>query len=191
MTEIDARAPLTDLEVKLEALLFVAAGPVSILQLAEVLDRKQEEVEAALNELAMGYARRGALALQWHVGRVQLTTAPQMAALVERFLGLEATARLSKASMEALAIVAYRQPITRPGIDAVRGVSSDGVIKSLISKGLIQEAGRAEGPGRPILYETTADFLQHFGLSSLNELPPFELSLEEAQQQKPNQLLKD
>jgi segregation and condensation protein B len=191
MTEFDGRATLSDLEVKLEALLFVAAGPVSILHLAEALDRKQDEVEAAINELAMGYARRGALAVQWHAGQVQLTTAPQMAPLVEKFLGLEATSRLSKASIEALAIIAYRQPITRPGIDAIRGVSSDGVIKSLIGKGLIQEAGRAEGPGRPIIYETTVDFLQHFGLSALTELPPFEFNLEDVQQQKTPNLLKD
>ena len=79
--------------------------------------------------------------------------------------------RLSRAALEALAIVAYQQPVTRPGVDAVRGVNSDGVIKSLLSKGLLQEAGRAEGPGRPILYGTTPQFLQHFGLNSLSELP--------------------
>jgi segregation and condensation protein B len=190
MTEIDERSPFNKLEVSLEALLFVAGGPVAVAQLADVLDRKQEEVEEALKELGMGFARRGALALQWHAGRVQLTTAPQMTALVEKFLGLEATTRLSKAAMEALAIVAYRQPITRPGIDAVRGVSSDGVIKSLLSKGLIQEAGRTEGPGRPILYETTADFLQYFGLSSIDELPPFELPADEAEEKR-KALLKD
>ena len=88
-------------------------------------------------------------------------------------MGLEATSRLSQAALEALSIVAYRQPITRPGIDSIRGVNSDGVLKSLLSKGLIQEVGRVEGPGRPILYGVTNDFLQHFGLSSVNELPPF------------------
>jgi segregation and condensation protein B len=91
---------------------------------------------------------------------------------VERFLGLETTSHLSRAALEALAIVAYQQPVTRPQVDAVRGVNSDGVMKSLLTKGLVQEIGRAEGPGRPILYSTTAEFLQHFGISSLNELPP-------------------
>jgi segregation and condensation protein B len=88
-----------------------------------------------------------------------------------------------------MAIIAYRQPITRPGIDAIRGVSSDGVIKSLLSRGLIQEVGRAEGPGRPILFSTTVDFLQHFGLNSLDQLPPYEL--EDLESQPKNGLLKD
>ncbi len=98
-----------------------------------------------------------------------------MAEIVERFLGLEATSRLSRAALETLAIVAYQQPVTRPYIEGVRGVSSDGVMKSLLSKGLVQEVGRAEGPGRPILYGTAPDFLQHFGLNSLTELPPLAL----------------
>lgn len=180
-----------DLGVCLEALLFVAAGPVTIAQLAEAVDCKPEDIEHALKDLALGYAQRGALAIQWYAGRVQLTTAPQMAGLVEKFLGLETTSRLSKAALEALAIVAYRQPITRPGIDSVRGVSSDGVIKNLLSKGLIQEIGRAEGPGRPILYATTPDFLQNFGLSSLEELPPFEISTVSVAEDPGNSLLKD
>ena len=104
-----------------------------------------------------------------------MTTAPEMAEIVERFLGLEATSRLSRAALETLAIVAYQQPVTRPYIEGVRGVSSDGVMKSLLSKGLVQEVGRAEGPGRPILYGTAPDFLQHFGLNSLTELPPLAL----------------
>ena len=114
-----------------------------------------------------------------------------MAASVEKFLGLEATARLSRAALEALAIVAYRQPITRPGIDAVRGINSDGVIKSLLAKGLVQEIGRAEGPGRPILYGVTEDFLQHFGIDSINDLPPFELLEQEGVSPEEQRLLKD
>jgi len=189
MSEQGERTSLADLEACLEVLLFVAAGPVPISQLADALDRKPLEIEQSLKDMGLGYAQRGALAIQWHQGKVQLTTAPQMAPLVEKFLGLEATSRLSRAALETLAIVSYRQPITRPGIDAIRGVSSDGVLKSLLSKGLVQEAGRAEGPGRPILFETTSDFLQHFGLSSLDELPPFEL--EEPETEKKNSLLKD
>jgi segregation and condensation protein B len=95
-----------------------------------------------------------------------------MAGMVERFLGLEATSRLSRAALETLAIVAYQQPVTRPYIEGVRGISSDSVMRSLLSKGLVQEVGRAVGPGRPILYGTAPDFLQHFGLNSLTELPP-------------------
>ena len=165
-----------NLLAKLEALLFVASGTVTPAHLAMVLDLPVKEVEAGLVELESLYADRG-LRLQRHAGRVQLTTAPDTAALVENYLGLEATSRLSRAALEALAIVAYQQPTTRPQIDAIRGVNSDGVLKSLLSKGLLQEAGRAERPGRPILYETTPDFLSHFGLNSLEELPPLSIDL--------------
>jgi segregation and condensation protein B len=85
---------------------------------------------------------------------------------------------LSRAALETLAIIAYQQPVTRPVVDSIRGVNSDGVIKSLLSKGLLQEVGRAEGPGRPILFGTTPEFLQHFGLNSLSELPPLNLQVE-------------
>jgi segregation and condensation protein B len=164
----------TSLEASLEALLFVASAPVTVAQLAEAVDRKPLEVEAALQGLGQFYQQGRGLSLQWHAGKVQITTAPSLAGQVEKFLGLEATARLSRAALETLTIVAYRQPITRPTIDAIRGVSSDGVLKSLLSKGLVQEMGRSEGPGRPILFGTTADFLQHFGLASITHLPTYE-----------------
>jgi segregation and condensation protein B len=160
-----------DLLNLLEALLFVAPGAVPLAQLASTLDLPVQEVEDGLKTLEAQFSTRG-VRVQWHMGRVQLTTAPETAQLVERFLGLEATSRLSRAALETLAIIAYQQPVTRPEIDAIRGVNSDGVLKSLLSKGLISEAGRAERPGRPILYTTTSDFLGHFGLSSLTELPP-------------------
>ncbi|HEX9018126.1 MAG TPA: SMC-Scp complex subunit ScpB [Anaerolineaceae bacterium] len=179
-----------DLKAGLEALLFVAAAPVPVSQLAEAMGCKQQEVEAALQALEQEYGQGRGLSLQWHAGRVQLTTAPGLASLVERFLGLEATARLSRAALETLAIIAYRQPVTRPGVDTIRGVNSDGVMKSLLSKGLVQEVGRSEGPGRPILYGTTAEFLQHFGLSSLVDLPPYE-KVEEPSPVEENSILKD
>ena len=180
-----------DLSARLEALLFVAPGSISIAQLASALELPASQVEAGLQQLQGGYAQRG-LRLQWHAGRVQLTTAPELAPLIERFLGLEITSQLSRAALEALAIVAYQQPVTRPQVDAIRGVNSDGVLKSLLSKGLVQEMGRAEGPGRPILYETTSDFLGYFGLSSIEGLPP--LNLEELiAEAQPNgdEILKD
>lgn len=159
------------LNILLEALLFAAPAPVSLAQLASTLEVTTRRVEIGLEELENYYERRG-LRVQRHAGKVQLTTAAEIAPLVERFLGLEVTTHLSRAAVEALAIIAYRQPITRPQVDSIRGVNSDGVIRSLLNKGLLQEAGRADGPGRPILYETTPDFLQHFGLNSLEELPP-------------------
>jgi segregation and condensation protein B len=171
MSELDPSHPKNLLSPRLEALLFVASEPVSPTQLASVLETSVAAVESGLAELADVYRGRG-LQLERHAGLVRLTTAPEMAPLIERFLGLEATTHLSQAALEALAIVAYQQPVTRPQIEAIRGVNSDGVMKSLLSKGLIQEVGRAEGPGRPILYASTPEFLQHFGLSALEDLPP-------------------
>jgi segregation and condensation protein B len=159
------------LSVQLEALLFVAAEPVTTAQLAAALDVSPSVIERGLNELDAQLSNRG-LRLQRHSGRVQLTTAPQLAELIERFLGLESTTHLSRAALETLAIIAYQQPVTRPQIDSIRGVNSDSMMKSLLSKGLILESGRADGPGRPILYSTTPEFLQHFGLNSILEMPP-------------------
>jgi segregation and condensation protein B len=160
---------------RLEALLFVAPGSVTAAQLAVVLDLPLRLVEKGLDLLEVQFLNtspaRG-IRLQHHQNRYQFTTAPELSTDVERFLGLEVTSRLSRAALETLAIIAYRQPATRPEIDAIRGVNSDGVLKSLLSKGLVQEVGRAERPGRPILYSSTSEFLQHFGLNSLAELPP-------------------
>ncbi len=163
-----------ELSALLEGLLFVASEPVTPSQLAQALDISPTQVEKGLTHLDEILKIRG-LRLQRNAGRVQLTTAPEMAETVERFLGLEATSKLSRAALETLAIIAYQQPVTRPGVDLVRGVNSDGVMKSLLSKGLLQEVGRAEGPGRPILYGTTPEFLQHFGLNSLSEMPALDL----------------
>jgi len=159
------------LAVKLEALLFVAGEPVATAQLAAALDVAPSVVERGLNELDASLSSRG-LRLQRHAGRVQLTTAPQLAELIEHFLGLEATSHLSRAALETLAIIAYQQPVTRPQIDSIRGVNSDSMMKSLLHKNLILESGRTDGPGRPILYSTTPEFLQHFGLNSILEMPP-------------------
>ena len=156
--------------VKIEAMLFVAPEPVTTAQLATALDVAPSVVERGLNELDASLATRG-LRLQRYAGRFQLTTAPQLTELIERFLGLEATTHLSRAALETLAIIAYQQPVTRPQIDSIRGVNSDSMMKSLLSKGLILESGRADGPGRPILYSTTPEFLQHFGLNSILEMP--------------------
>lgn len=166
---IETRLP--SLANQLEALLFASSGPVSASQLGAALELNTRDIEDGLNLLEQQLSQRG-LRLQWHSSKVQMTTAPEYAPAVERFLGLEAATRLSKAALESLAIIAYQQPITRPEIDSIRGVNSDGVLKSLLSKGLIEEAGRAERIGRPILFVTTADFLSHFGLSSIKDLPP-------------------
>jgi segregation and condensation protein B len=163
-----------NLAALVESLLFVADGAVPIGRLAEALEVPAREVEAALAALGQGYRERG-LSLQRFRDKVQLTTSPLAASRVERFLGLAAATPLSRAALETLAIVAYQQPVTRPQIEAVRGVNSDSVIKNLLNKGLIEDSGRAEGPGRPVLYSTTPEFMQHFGLASLSDLPPLSL----------------
>ncbi len=192
MTDSEPYRQSLSLDARIEAILFVAPAPVSVQQLAEALATPPGEIEEALRQLDRTLQNARGIRLQRHEGRYQLTTAPELAEEVEKFLGLEATARLSRAALETLAIIAYRQPITRPGVDAIRGVNSDGVIKSLLSKGLIQENGRTEGPGRPILYGSTQDFLSHFGINSLDDLPPFELLEQEGVSQDEEQhLLKD
>jgi segregation and condensation protein B len=166
--------PELSLAAKIEGLLFVSSGAVQIGHLANVLHVPAREIEAALHSLAQSYRGRG-IRLQRHDSRVQLTSAPELASHVERLLGLEATTHLTQAALEVLAIVAYQQPVTRPHIDSIRGVNSESVLGTLLRHSLIEEAGRSDGPGRPILYATTPEFLRHFGLDSLRELPPLGL----------------
>jgi len=163
------------LEIKplIESLLFVADEPVDIGRLAAVIGVKREAVEEALRELSEEYKRRG-LRLQRRGGRVQMVTAPEAAPYIQRFLDLDTSGRLSTPALETLAIVAYQQPITRAQIEAIRGVNCDSVLRTLVRKGLIEEVGRLPQAGRPILYGTTFQFLQYFGLHSLEELPPLE-----------------
>lgn len=165
-------APNLELEAYIESILFVSSGPVSLGRLARTLEITTGAARQALHALEARYTGRG-LRLQWLDEAVQFTTAPEAGLVVERFLGLEApTSRLSHAALEVLAIVAYMQPITRPQVDELRGVNSDGAMRTLLSKGLVEEIGRVEAPGRPILYGTTPEFMQHFGLSNMAELPP-------------------
>jgi segregation and condensation protein B len=166
----EAALPLPAL---VESLLFAAGAPVSLKQLAEALECSLAEVEAAVQALQEACRTRG-VRVQRHGELLQLVTAPGAAPYVERLLGLSGGTGLSPAALETLAIVAYKQPITRPEIEAIRGVNSDSVLRTLLSKGLIQEVGRLETVGRPVLFGTTFEFLQYFGLSRLDELPPLE-----------------
>jgi segregation and condensation protein B len=182
-------APAADgrLLARIEALLFVAPAPTTVEQLAAALKVDPAAIQGSLEFLEKSYAFRG-LRLQRHRGAVQLTTAPDLAGDVERFLQLESITRLSRAALEVLAIVGYEQPITRPQIDAIRGVNSDSVLRTLLRHGLIQEVGRSAGPGRPILYETGPEFLQHFGLASLKDLPPlFPEAVQELRARRPEE----
>ncbi|MGD8849755.1 MAG: SMC-Scp complex subunit ScpB, partial [Anaerolineales bacterium] len=135
-----------DLPARIEALLFVASTAISTNQLSTVLDETPHMVEKALERLEQLQVGRG-VRLQWTNQGVQLTSAPEAAQEVENFLQLEETARLTRAALEALAIIAYEQPVTRPQVDAIRGVNSDSVLRTLLRHGLIEEVGRTEGPG--------------------------------------------
>jgi segregation and condensation protein B len=157
-----------------ESLLFIAGESVTVAQLAQALELPADAVEAALERLSAECATRG-VRVQRQGENIQLVSAPEASAVIERFLGGQPSARLSAAALEALAIIAYRQPITRAQVDAVRGVDSSGVIRALLGRELIAEAGRLETVGRPILYATTPEFLSQFGLSNLAELPPLDL----------------
>src|SRR5690606_5449878 len=139
--------------------------PIDVPYLSRAVEVSQARVERALDELSEKLRESGrGIRVQRGPSGVQLTSAPEAAAFVERFLGLEATRRLSTAALETLAIIAYRQPITRGQIDQIRGVSSDGAVATLRARDLIESAGHATGPGRPTLFRTTARFLEHFGL---------------------------
>jgi segregation and condensation protein B len=173
MTNHDEEQPLS-LGARLESILFVAAEPVPVPILASALDVDDQQVEDALQTLDQEYRTRGLKILRMG-DRVHITTSPRAAATVEKFLGMEHTIGLSRAALETLAILAYKQPLTRPQIDSIRGVNTESVLENLMAKGLVEEVGRTEGPGRPILYVTTANFLRHFGLGSTAELPALDL----------------
>lgn len=160
------------LAARIEAVLFVLARPVAVSQLASALEVSPRDIETALSAW-QAERSEGGLRLQRQRGMIQLTTAPEFARDIESILSLAGPSRLTKAALEVLAIVAYEQPVTRPRIDSIRGVNSEGVLHTLLRYGLVEEVGRTEGPGRPVLYSTTPEFLQQFGLDSVQDLPPF------------------
>jgi len=157
----------------LEAILFVADEPLSSASLAGLIEAPRGEVESALEWLAADAHERGAgIVVRQVAGGWRLYTARDAAPAVERFVRASRHARLTRASLETLSIVAYKQPVTRHQISAIRGVDSEGVLRSLAERGLIVEVGRDDGPGRPVLYGTTSEFLERIGLSSVADLPP-------------------
>ena len=180
MTLTNEHVPATEdsarsLPARIESLLFVADRPTPTDVIAQVLETSVEAVEEALRALDQQLATRG-IRLQRKGSLVQLVSMPEAAPYIQRFLGLELSGRLTQPALETLAIIAYRQPITRAALEAIRGVNCDGVLRTLVSRGLVEEVGRLEQAGRPILYGTTFEFLQYFGLKSLDDLPPLDLS---------------
>jgi len=158
----------------LEALLFVASEPLSVQTMARITEVDAADALELLRELAGDYERRpGGLKLVEAADTWQMCTRPEYAPYIERLYRKSGTG-LSRAAVETLAIIAYRQPITKTEIELIRGVKVDSPISTLLERNLIEEKGRREGPGRPVLYGTTLDFLKYFGLKDLSDLPPLE-----------------
>jgi segregation and condensation protein B len=156
----------------LEALLFVSDEPLTVSVLAQALEVDRRDVDARCRRLAEQLDERGAgVVLREVAGGWRLFTHPDTAPEVERFVLSSRQARLTKAALETIAIVAYKQPVTRHQVSSIRGVNSDGVLRALQDKGLIEEAGREDAPGRPVLFATTPAFLERLGLPSLAALP--------------------
>lgn len=160
---------MAELSAAIEAVLFVAEKPVSVSELARVTGASRRDVEAALADLERDRAT-GGLRLQRDGDEWRLITAPEAGAAVSAYLGADRL-RISQAALETLSVVAYRQPVTRAQVESIRGVNCDQTVETLLRRRLIEEVGRAERPGRPILYGTTWEFLECFGLRSLDELP--------------------
>ncbi len=158
------------LRCALECLLLVSGGPVPVRRLAEALGVSEEDTERLLSELARSYMDRG-LMVQQVAGGYQLCTRPEYGEFVTRLVAAQSEP-LSRATLETLAVVAYRQPVTRAEVEAVRGARSDHHLRKLMERNLVREVGRRSGPGNPILYGTTELFLRHFGLRDLKDLPP-------------------
>jgi segregation and condensation protein B len=169
------RPPLELTEAALEGLLFVAERPLTRREIASLAGVDRDIVDQRLGDLEVGLAERG-IRLVLDGERVELATAPEAGALVARYVGADAI-RLSPASLETLAIVAYRQPVTRAAIERIRGVDSDYTVRSLLHRRLIVELGRSESPGRPFLYGTGFEFLERFGLTSVADLPPLDVDV--------------
>jgi segregation and condensation protein B len=157
---------------QLEALLFVAERPLTRREIATLAGVDRQTVDAVLGDLEVALRERG-LRLVAAGDEVQLVTASEAGSLIARYTGAEGT-KLSNAALETLAIIAYRQPVTRGTIERIRGVDSDYVVRTLLHRRLVVEQGRADTPGRPILYGTGFDFLERFGITSLDDLPPLD-----------------
>jgi segregation and condensation protein B len=162
----------------LEAILFSADEPVPVPRLAEALEVSEAEIQSAALALDALYKERGIM-LERVAGGLMIVTRPEYADYIEKALSRKIAMSLSKGTMETLAVVAYRQPVTRQDIEAVRGVNPEASIETLLEKGLIQEAGRKKTLGRPKLYTTTDEFLKKAGLNSLDELPPLDSEKQE------------
>jgi segregation and condensation protein B len=156
----------------IEAILFISGEPLALDTLKDILEEPAQEVERLIRELISEYAvRNSGLVVLEVAGGFQMVTSPDCAPWIKKLLAVAVPSRLSQQSLETLAIIAYKQPIIKAEIEAIRGVNSDGVVRTLLERRLIKILGRKEVPGRPLMYGTTREFLQSFGLKDLSELP--------------------
>lgn len=177
------RLEIKQYQAAIEAILFASGEPVAASRLAETLDIDEETVVRLADDLLQDVnTRRGGIRIVRLDDRYQMCTDREYAAYVRKAMDIRRNTPLSQAAMEVLAIVAYNQPVTRAFIEQVRGVDCGAVVQGLAQKSLIEEKGRLELPGRPLLYGTTADFLRCFGISSLEELPPLPQKEDDHQQ---------
>jgi segregation and condensation protein B len=179
MTDASSSSP--EVRQALEAILFVADEPLSAMVLGQAVEVGRREVESVLRSMAEDHEDGASgIVLREVAGGWQLMTHPQAAPYVRQFVLSNRHARMTKASLETLSIVAYKQPVTRHQVSSIRGVDSDGVLRALAERGLVEEVGRDDGPGRAVLYGTTIEFLERLGLPSLADLPPVAPLLGEA-----------
>lgn len=158
-----------------EAILFASGEPISIDLIKKVSEIPEQEIRKILNDLILEYKERNSGIMIAEIAEgFQMVTAPEYSFYIKRLKNINQSNRLSQAAIETLSIIAYKQPITKLEVDHIRGVNSDGAIKSLMDKRLIKIVGKKEAPGRPFLYGTTKEFLQYFGLKNLSELPPLQ-----------------
>ncbi|NOH17152.1 segregation/condensation protein B [Clostridium cochlearium] len=169
----------------IESLLFASGEPLSLKDVSEIIELNVVETKAILEKMIREYdnKKRGIKLIEIEK-KYQLVTKEENSSFIEQLLKTNNSQSLSQAALETLSIVAYKQPVTRVDIDEIRGVKSDRALQTLIQKNLIKETGRLEVPGRPILYSTTEEFLKHFGLESIKELPSLEEFLEEFEEEK-------
>lgn len=159
----------------IECLLFVAKEPLSLKSLAQLLELPENEITPLVEELVAEYnGVKHGINIQFVANGYQMFTRPELAPYIEKLYKPQSSYGISKAALETLAIVAYKQPITRAEIESIRGVKVDSAIGTLVEKNLVKEVGRREGPGRPVLFGTTPAFLRYFGLKDLSELPDME-----------------
>lgn len=156
-----------------ESLLFVSKRPISVDDIQEISQFGTDLINGIINELSSDYEKRGLQLIKLANGYL-IATRPKYSDYIEKFLNSPVSVTLSQQSLETLSIIAYKQPVTKADVERIRGVMCDGVIKTLLDKKLIKESGRSDAVGRPILYSTTVEFLKHFGLHDLSELPPLE-----------------